>query len=89
MAKLQQDQIRELVGSYFHAQLAQYIESYNNRGFTDNMLEDMRCANAEFHGEPFMSAQKRAFGVENEIPRTFDYLPTRLNEPITIDDLAS
>lgn len=32
---------------------------------------------------------KRAFGVGNEIARTIDYLSTRLNEPITIDDMAS
>jgi AraC-like DNA-binding protein len=32
---------------------------------------------------------KRAFGVGNEIARTIDYLSTRLNEPVTIDDMAS
>ena len=31
----------------------------------------------------------RAFGVGNEIARTIDYLSTRLNEPVTIDDMAS
>lgn len=34
-------------------------------------------------------AAKRAFGVGNEIARTIDYLSTRLNEPVTIDDMAS
>lgn len=32
---------------------------------------------------------KRAFGVGNEIARTIDYLSTHLNEPVTIDDMAS
>ena len=31
----------------------------------------------------------RAFGVSNEIARTIDYVSTRLNEPVTIDDMAS
>ncbi|MEP3329720.1 AraC family transcriptional regulator [Sedimentitalea sp.] len=34
-------------------------------------------------------AAKRAFGVGNEIARTIDFLSTRLNEPITVDDMAS
>ena len=38
-------------------------------------------------GEAGASA-RRAFGVGNEIARTIDYLSTRLNEPVTIDDLA-
>ena len=43
MARLRQDQIRELVGVYFKAQLKQYLEWLNNRGFSANTLEDMRC----------------------------------------------
>lgn len=31
---------------------------------------------------------KRAFGVGNEIARTIDYLSNRLNESVTIDDMA-
>ncbi|MCF2903583.1 AraC family transcriptional regulator [Octadecabacter sp. CECT 8868] len=34
-------------------------------------------------------AAKRAFGVGNEIARTIDYLSNRLNEPVTIDEMAS
>ena len=32
---------------------------------------------------------RRAFGVGNEIARTIDYLSSRLNEPVTIDDMAA
>ncbi len=42
LARLRQDQIRELVGTYFKAQLEQYLEWHNNRGFTANAMEDMR-----------------------------------------------
>ncbi len=35
------------------------------------------------------AAARRAFGVGNEIARAIDYLSARLNEPVTIDDLAS
>lgn len=34
-------------------------------------------------------AAKRAFAVGNEIARTIDYLSTRLNEPVRIDDMAA
>ncbi|MEL6171713.1 MAG: AraC family transcriptional regulator, partial [Pseudomonadota bacterium] len=34
------------------------------------------------------AAARRAFGVGNEIARTIDYLSTRLNEQVTIDDMA-
>ncbi|THH39145.1 AraC family transcriptional regulator [Aliishimia ponticola] len=34
-------------------------------------------------------AARRAFGVGNEIARTIDYLSTRLNTSVTIDDMAS
>lgn len=34
-------------------------------------------------------AAMRAFGVGNDIARTIDYLSTRMNEPVTIDDLAA
>lgn len=34
------------------------------------------------------AAARRAFGIGNEIARTIDFLATRLNEPVTIDDLA-
>lgn len=43
LARLRQDQIRELVQAYFKAQLDQYLEWLNSRGFTPNALEDMRC----------------------------------------------
>lgn len=32
---------------------------------------------------------RRAFGVGNEIARAIDYLSSRLNEPVTIDDMAA
>ncbi len=35
------------------------------------------------------AAAMRAFGVGNEIARTIDYLSNRLNEPVTIDEMAS
>jgi AraC-like DNA-binding protein len=35
------------------------------------------------------AAARRAFGVGNEIARTIDYLAAHLNEPVTIDDMAS
>ena len=35
------------------------------------------------------AAAMRAFGVGNEVARTIDYIATRLNEPVTIDDMAS
>lgn len=35
------------------------------------------------------AAARRAFGVGNEIARTIDYLANHLNEPVTIDDMAS
>ncbi len=33
-------------------------------------------------------AARRAFGVGNEIARTIEFLSSRLNEPVTIDDMA-
>lgn len=35
------------------------------------------------------TAARRAFGVGNGIARTIDYLSTRLNTPVTIDEMAS
>ena len=35
------------------------------------------------------SAARRAFGVGNEIARTIDYVSNRLNEPVTIDEMAA
>lgn len=49
------------------------------------ILRELFCA--VLRGETGAAA-KLAFEVGNEILRTIDYLPTRLNEPITIDDLA-
>lgn len=35
------------------------------------------------------AAMRRAFGVGNEIARTIEYLSSRLNEPVSIDDMAA
>lgn len=35
------------------------------------------------------AAARRAFGVGNEIARTIEYLSSRLNEPISVDDMAA
>ncbi|SNS50511.1 AraC family transcriptional regulator [Tropicimonas sediminicola] len=35
------------------------------------------------------AAARRAFGVGNEIARTIEFLSSRLNEPVTIDDMAA
>lgn len=43
---------------------------------------------AVFNGDAGTSA-KRAFGVGNEIARAIGYLSSRLNDPITIDDIAT
>lgn len=43
---------------------------------------------AVLKGEVGASA-RRAFGVGNEIARTIDYLSSRLNESVTIDDMAA
>lgn len=75
LARLRQDQIRETVSAYFQAQLAQYLEWHNNRGFTENALEDMRCE--EFD---------HALSVEqgNSYPR---YLPVaRFKRKMAISD---
>lgn len=43
---------------------------------------------AVFNGDAGTSA-KRAFGVGNDIARAIGYLSSRLNEPVTIDDIAT
>lgn len=42
LARLRQDKLRELVRSYFHAQLDQYLEWINNRGLSPVAMEDAR-----------------------------------------------
>ena len=39
-------------------------------------------------GEAGASA-RRAFGIRNEVARAIDYLSSRLDEPVTIDDMAT
>jgi integrase len=43
LARLKQDELRELVKTYFEAQLAQYLDWINNHGLSPMALEDARC----------------------------------------------
>lgn len=43
LARLRQDQIRELVAAYFEAQLERYKACMDNHGLSPNALEDARC----------------------------------------------
>ena len=88
LARLRQDKLRELVRSYFDAQLTQYLEWINNRGLSAMAVEDARCEMLD-HEEHLDSQRlttmylpidrfKRKMDVQDE--DWFDSLPNALTE---------